>query len=268
MTTKNGVKSVQKLFFLLEEMAKNKEMKLKDLSEISGLPKSTVHRLLSSLREIGYVNQNNRTGEYSLGLKILKLTHGTLNNLNLRDVAYPYLKMMKDRTKETANLVVLAQNEALYIEKVPSESPIRFFSLIGKKAPLHATGVGKALLADMAWPDIMTIIKSEGLVKLTPNTITDVDSLMEELFKVRTQGYSIDNEECEVGAYCIAAPIRNYSGKAIASVSISAPIGRLNENKKTLILKTVLKYSSAISKEMGYFPDDHSLEVLSDQTSE
>lgn len=255
---KNEIKSTKKIFDILEELAKNNcRMKLKDISQALDFPSSTTHRLLSSLREVGYVNQDEVTGEYTLGLRILYLANSVLNGLDLRKIAYPYLEEMSQKTGETANLVVQDHDEALYIEKVESKALVRVFSLIGKRAPLHATGVGKVMLADMAWPDVVSIMKRKGMEKVTPHTISEIPVLMEELNKIRKQGYALDEEECELDAWCVAAPVRDYTGKVVGSISVSLPISRLTSQKKSEFIDLVKEYGDKLSRKLGYLIEEY-----------
>lgn len=245
------VNSVIKTFAILEELSKNKSIKLTELSRKLGYPSSTTHRFLTSLIDLGYVIQDGDSGEYSLGVKILSLGNSVLQNLDLRKIAYPFLEKLRDKTGETANLVVLDKDEALYIEKVESGASVRVFSLIGRRAPVHATGVGKVLLADLAWPDVISILTKKGMKKLTKNTITDSNEFMEELHKVRQRGYAIDDEECEEGVMCIAAPIKDHTGKTKACISVSGPKGRINE-KREKIFNVVVLNARELSISLGY----------------
>jgi len=250
---KSNIQSATKIFGVLEELANHGgRMRLKDLAEALGMPMSTAHRVVSSLEGLGYVNQDPNTGEYMLGVRLLFLASAVLHRLDLRKVAYPLLEKLRDETGETANLVVLDSDEALYIEKVESKALVRAFSLIGKRAPVHATGVGKVLLADLAWPDVVVILKRKGMPRLTPNTITDLGEFMEELNRVRAQGYALDMEECEDGAMCIAAPVRDDTGKAIAAISISGPKSRFTDAKLPELTASVKKYAEKLSRILGY----------------
>ncbi|HHY98032.1 MAG TPA: IclR family transcriptional regulator [Firmicutes bacterium] len=250
---RNLVRSVAKCFAVLESLANHEgSMKLSELSKALGLPPSTTHRLVSSLMEIGYVTQDRETGEYMLGVKILFLAGVVLKRLDLRKIAYPFLEKLRDETGETANLVVLDSDEVLYIEKVESRASIRAFSLIGRRAPVHATGVGKVILADMAWPEVVEILEKKGMPRLTSNTITDPKQFMKELNRVRLQGYALDREECEEGAICVAAPVRDHNGKTVAGMSISGPIGRLTEDRLPLLIQIVMKYAAGLSRALGY----------------
>jgi len=247
------VKSVDRVLHLLEIMAEEKgEMELKDLSKKTHINTTTLYRLLQTLQSRGFVAQNPYTGRYRLGLKLLELGHAVVEQIELRRIALPFLEELTEKTGETANLVVLDEGEAVYIEKVESPASLRMFHRIGKQAPAHATGVGKVLLAALPSEKVTEIIKSKDLCKLTENTITSPENLQKELEKIRKNGFAIDNEECEVGAKCIAAPIRDYTNQVVAAVSISGPSARLSEERLNELVKVVKEAAFKISQEIGY----------------
>lgn len=265
MARKKSVQSVKKVFTILEELAKsNGSLKISDIAKRLDYPLSTTHRFLTSMMDLGYIAQNPENGEYSLGVKLLTLSAPVLHNLNLRKICMPFLRKMQVETGETANLVILDSDEVLYIAKVESNAAVRVFSLIGKRAPVHATGVGKVFLADMAWSDVVEIIKKKGMKKYTENTITDLDTLMNELHEIRTNNFAFDNEECEPGAKCVAAPIKNHTGKTIASISISAPISRFAGEKMNKWLQLLKEYAEEISSILGFI--DFEKQKAGDQT--
>ena len=219
MANEGLVKSARKIFLIMEEIAKNGgSMKLKDISKNLGYPPSTTHRLLNTLLELGYVDQNPNSTDYKIGIKVLSLAASSFNGIDLGSISHHYLMNLRDRTGETANLAIIDDYESLYIQKAESRAMVRVFSLIGKRAPLHATGVGKVMLADKPNYEIEEIIKETGLPKVTKYTITDHDEFFNELETIRKRGYAYDNEECELGAFCVAAPIRDYTGRVIASI--------------------------------------------------
>ena len=253
MATDGTVKSVKKIFMILEELAKNGgKMKLKDLSKNLGFPPSTTHRLLNTLTELGYVDQDPQSSDYSLGVKILSLAASSLSGIDLGNVAFNYLGNLRDKTGETANLAIVDGFESLYIQKAESRATVRVFSLIGKRAPLHATGVGKIMLADKPWKDVEEILDTTGLAKITKYTITTKEEMKEELKKINERGYAYDNEECELGAFCVAAPIRDYTGNVIASMSVSMPTNRFSKVTRDKLIKEVLTESTKLSKKLGY----------------
>jgi IclR family KDG regulon transcriptional repressor len=249
----HSVQVLTRCFAILEAIAVNQgEVSLATLSKVLAIPHSTIHRILSSLIKLGYVEQNQQNGYYRLGLKILSLSNVILEKLDLRKMGLTFLRELMQATGETANLVVLDGDEVVYIEKAESQASVRVFSLIGRRAPVHTTGVGKILLSELAQPDIIDILKRKGMVRLTSYSITTIAAFLDELTLVRKQGYALDNEECEVGARCIAAPVRNHLGRIIASMSISGPLTRMSPKRVKELIPTVREYALKLSVVLGF----------------
>lgn len=247
------VKSVDRALHLLEIMAEEKrELELKELCKKIHINTTTLYRLLQTLQNRGFVIQNPYTGRYQLGLKLLELGHTVTDQIELRRIALPFLQKLMEKTGETTNLVVLDEGEAVYIEKAESPAPLRMFYRIGKQAPAHATGVGKVLLTALPSEKLTEIIKIKGLRKLTENTITSPENLQKELEKIRQNGFAVDNEECEVGAKCIAAPIRDYTNQVVAAVGISGPSARLLEERLNELAEVVKNTAYKISEKIGH----------------
>jgi len=247
------VKSVDRALHLLEIMAEEKrEVELKELCKKTHINTTTLYRLLQTLQNRGFVARDPYTGRYRLGLKLLELGHAVTDQIELRRIVLPFLQELMEKTGETANLVILDEGEAIYIEKVESPASLRMFHRIGKQAPAHATGVGKVLLAALPSEKVTEIMKTKGLCKLTENTITSPEDLQKELEKICKNGFAIDNEECEVGAKCIAAPIRDYTNQVVAAVSISGPSARLSEERLNELIKVVKEAAFKVSQKIGY----------------
>lgn len=221
------------------------------LSKKMGVSKSTIYRLLSSLLNKEYVRQNEETQKYHLGLRLMQLGQTVTNQIDIRQVAAPVMERLVQDTGETVHLVVQDGNEIVYIDKIESQATIRMFSNIGKRAPMHCTGVGKAILSNLSDEEIDNIIKENGLEKFTNNTITDPQKLKEHLKEILMLGYSIDDEEHEMGIKCAASPIFNFKGEVIAGISVAGPIMRINDNKIQHMAKEVLKASKEISESLG-----------------
>ena len=255
----NRNKSIQVLercFSVLEAIAENQgEASLAVLGRSLSIPHSTIHRILSSLMNLGYVEQNQQNGHYCLGLKLLSLSNVVLEKLDLRSVAKQYMNDLRQKTGETVNLVVLDGDEVVYIDKAESQATVRVFSLIGRRAPVNTTGAGKVLLAEMAQLDIINILRRKGMRRLTKNSITEMSIFLDVLEKVRKQGYAIDDEECEIGARCIAAPVRNHKGRIIAALSLSSPTSRLTNERIKELIPEIQKYALELSKALG-FPEE------------
>ncbi|MBI5968744.1 MAG: IclR family transcriptional regulator [Deltaproteobacteria bacterium] len=232
---------------------------IRELSVKINLPKGTIHRLLSSLSYFGYVRQDLKTRNYFLGFKLVELGNILLSQLDLRKEAEPFLRDLSERTKETVHMVFLDRNEIVYIDKVEtdhSSSGLRMASKVGLRNPAHSCAVGKVLLSHLSEVELNHLIKEKGLSKRTENTIVNSDQLREHLRSVRTQGYAIDDEENERGIRCVAAPIYNEAGKAMAAISISGPAFRIT--KKVIqerLKKEVVETAFQISQRLGFRAD-------------
>ena len=228
----NGVQSLNRTFDILEFFIDNKDaVRIKDLSQELGLHKSTVHRLLSALAYRGYIRQDQETGRYQLGLKVMELYNALVDNNELIKVARPVLERLASRCQEAVHLLVMDNDEAVYVDKVEFPNTIHLRSHIGKHISLHCTATGKIFLANLPGDTVKSIIKKKGLPRHTKNTITSEILLREELEKINRQGYSLDNIENEENVRCVAAPIRDSAGKVIAALSISGPTIRVKSRK-------------------------------------
>lgn len=221
------------------------------LSKKMGVSKSTIYRLLSSLLNKEYVRKNRETQKYHLGLRLMQLGQTVTNQIDIRQIASPVMERLVQDTGETVHLVVQNGNEIVYIDKIESQATIRMFSNIGKRAPMHCTGVGKAILSGLSDEKVENIIKENGLKKFTNNTITDPQVLKEHLNEIQMAGYSIDDEEHEMGIKCAASPIFNFKGEVVAGISVAGPIMRVDEHKIELMAKEVLKASKEVSESLG-----------------
>ena len=221
------------------------------VSEISSLLKinvSTVHRTLLTLREYGFIEQNERNKRYYLGLEILTLAGKVLDHTKLRQVALTHLLDLSKRTGLRVNLGVIHRGDLMYLGGVEKPSLPTIYSHFGKKAPVHASSLGKVIAAFMPKDKVEQVIKDKGLVKYTPKTITDFDLLMQEFELIRTRGYAIDNEEHVDNIFCMALPIRDFSKEVIASISLStSDFQELEPNKDSLAYTAEL-----ISHLMGF----------------
>lgn len=222
-----------------------------ELSHRLEVSKSTAHRLLMSLYNKGFVQQDLQTEKYYLGLKFIELGQVVTDNLDIRKVASPYLRQLTEKTGETAHLAIMDKNEIVYIDKLESSATIRMFSNIGKRAPIHCTGIGKAIFAFLQDQQIEQIIKDTGLRKYTEKTRTTREEMLIEIQEIRLRGYSIDDEEHEMGIKCSAAPIFNHKNEVVAGISVAGPIMRVTEEKLEMMAQEVLKVSTEISRLLG-----------------
>jgi DNA-binding IclR family transcriptional regulator len=213
---------------------------------------STAHRLLTTLIRQGYCRQNPETGRYALGSKLFQLGEACLGQIDLRMLARPFLERLCRETGETANLVVLDGQEALYLDKVESPQNLRIFSRIGHRAPLYCTGAGKVLLAYRHETEREALLGRGPLKPLTRRTTTSLLRLRRELAQVREQGFALDREECEEGAYCIAVPVRNAQGRIEAALSVSGPTVRLGSHNVAPLIPLVCRIGDELSAQLGF----------------
>ncbi|MDO7788185.1 IclR family transcriptional regulator [Desulforamulus aquiferis] len=254
MTKKtNIIQSVDRAISILEVLEKSIEpLGVTEISNRLDLHKSTTFGLLNTLESRGLVYQDPENGKYKLGLRLMELGEQVQQRMQLRQQARPFLKSLVEEYKETVHLVVKVENEYVYIDKVDGPQAIRMYSQIGKRALMHCSGVGKAILAYLPQREQEKIFEKIELKSFSPNTITDIDELRNHLVKIKNQGYSIDDEEIEVGLRCVAAPILDHHGKAIAAISIAGPSTRMTNERIDQLIQPVKKAALLISQTMGY----------------
>lgn len=229
------------------------EIGISDLARRLGLAKSTVHRLASTLLEEGVLEQNAGDEKYRLGLALFELGALVRRRMDFTAAARPFLRMLMEKTGETAHLAILDHGSVLYMITHESQQAIRVSSNVGTRAPAHSTAVGKALLAFQPEEWIDRVVAS-GLPPSTPNTITDAKALRRELAAVRARGYAVDDEESEVGLRSMAAPIRADSGNVVAAISVAGPAHRMA--RKTLLhwSRALVRAADAASQRLGWQP--------------
>ena len=253
----NLVQTIERASIILDILGQSPQgISIRELSGKIKLPKGTTHRLLSSLSYFGYVRQDSNTRNYFLGFKLVELGNLLLSQLDLRKEAEPFLRDLAERTKETVHLVVLDQNEIVYIDKVETDqnpSGLKMASRVGLRNPAHSCAVGKVFLADLSEKTLESFINEKGLSKRTDNTITDPAQLKEHLKLVKRQGYAIDDEENEKGIRCVAAPILNEVGKTVAAISISGPAFKITKKViQEYLKKEVIETALKISQRLGF----------------
>ena len=230
-----------------------------ELSKRVELPKGTTHRILSSLMYFDFVKQDPETRNYSLGFKLVELGSSLLEQINLRKEAEPFLHALSQRTKETAYLAILDGPEVVYVEKIEAEDDsigLRASSKVGQRNAANSCSLGKALLAHLPEQVVDALIPEMSFVQKTVNTITDPSQLKDNLGAIRSRGYAIDDEESELGIRCVAAPVRNEIGLAVAAVSVSGPAIRITREKVQDSLKDeVIATALEISKKLGFRPE-------------
>lgn len=248
------VQSIDRALSLLEILSSSKEgMGLLELGEAAGLSKGTVHRLLYTLMENGYVKQQEKTGKYQLTMKMFVLGAKPVEKLDVLRVARPFLEKLRDLSQEVVHLVLPDGHEILYVDKVETENTIRMYSNIGKRGTLYATSVGKAMLSYYPETEVQKLWSKMDVQKLTDYTITNLSDFLSELKEIRKNGFALDREENELGVQCMGAAILDYTNTPVAAFSISGPVQRMTEEKIDSLKEAVLETKRRISEELGYY---------------
>lgn len=246
------IKSLARAFLILETINAQGEIGVRSLSEILKLPRSTVHRFLSSLELLSYLRQNPRTGNYRLSLKLLEFGMNVVDELGMREIARPVLEDLVRKTEEAAHLGTLDNDEVIYIDKVDSFQLLRTVAKVGSRAPMHCSGVGKVLLAFMPEGEREELLSKEELPRFTDRTITSVAALRKHLAKVQEQCWAMDNEEWNPGLISVAAPLRDHQGSVHFAISIAGPKARMKGEKLERIKELVCQAAKETSLSLGY----------------
>lgn len=210
-------------------------MSLTGITARTGLPKTTVHRAIEKMLELGWLEHDG--DRYSIGSRLFEMASLTRLRMNLREVALPHLEHLYAATHETVHLAVLDGRQVLYVEKISGHSPVTELSRVGGRLPAHCTGVGKVLLA-FGRPELTAAVLDGQLVARTPATVTASDRLRAELDRVRAEGVAYDREECDPGVVCVAAPLLGPGDVCVGAVSITGPAPRLRLERLAPAVRT------------------------------
>lgn len=254
MADKNehSVQSVDRSLDVLEALASEQGgLGVTEISTKVNLHKSTVHRLLATLLDRGYVEKN-EDGDYHIGLKLIEVVSVYLNSLELQTEARPHIAQISTELGLTSHLGVLDGDQVVYIEKMDVYSVVKLYSQIGLRVHSYCSSLGKCLLSNYSREELDVIMKGCSFNKFTPNTISSLDELHEELKKVRVQGWGMDDREFDLNNRCIGAPIYDYRGEIIAAISASGPPNLLTEERIPNVAEYVMKQAKEISRSMGY----------------
>ncbi|WP_240420218.1 IclR family transcriptional regulator [Paenibacillus periandrae] len=230
------------------------ELKITEISNRMDLHKSTVHSLLKTLQLHGYIEQDEETGKYRLGMRLLEKGQLLLQRLDIRSLARKHLAAFTDHTGQTTHLVILDGKEGVYIDKVEGEKAAIRYSRIGRRVPLHSSAVGKALVAFRKQEEIELLLKDYSYVVQTSLTIRDKETFLTELSRIQSQGYAVDDQENEPGVRCAAAPIYDHNGQVAAAMSVSTLLSAVDDSQFLQLIELLLQETKTISKLMGYRP--------------
>ncbi len=248
------VQAVDRALDILEAFNYNEEeLGVTELSHKLNLHKNNVFRLLATLETRGYIEQDKKTGNYRLGIKIFEVANVFLHHLGLRRQARPILEELVGKCNETAYLAVTEGMDVVYVLMHETNHTVRVIPRLGHRLPAYCTASGKVQLAFESQDRLSQLLKDRPLRKLTPNTLTELDRLLGHLGEVARQGYAVDNEELEEGVCCVAAPVRDYSHKVVAGVGLSGPVSRFSPERMLNDLVPLVKEAGVkISQRLGY----------------
>ncbi|HSR10148.1 MAG TPA: IclR family transcriptional regulator [Thermodesulfobacteriota bacterium] len=227
-------------------------LKTGELARVLRLDRSTTYRLVLSLEKCGLVEKKEKTGEYSLGPGAFEIGSAYLRSVDLVQAAKPIMADLALKVQETIHLAVLSETEIFYLDKVDSPRSVGVISKIGQRGPVHCTALGKVLLSHLPEEERLKIIERIKFQPFTPRTITSPKRFMKELKEVHERGYALDHREIEEDVECVAAPIRDHTGRVIAGLSVSGPQKKIQTPLEKRVVTEVRKAASMISTRMGY----------------
>src|ERR1700731_320003 len=250
-TDSSPATAVERALNILENVAHRRDgLTNSEISRKLSIPKSSASYILRTLERRGYLRRDAETGRYKLGLKILSLGGDAQSNLDIADVSLPFMRSLVERVHLTSHLAVLDQGEAVYIEKVEAPGFFKVNTWVGRRMFLHATSVGKCLLAWLPKPEVESLMRQQGMKKRTPKTISSVAKLVAELERVREQGYAVDDEENSLGARCVGAPIFDAGGNVTAALGVSGTLTQVDEENLPKIVEALKETARRISRQL------------------
>ena len=247
------VQSVDRTFDILEFLANEQNgATLVQITEKLDLPKSTAHRLLGVLIQREFVRKNVDNNRYRLGPGFIALCSYYLNSLELKTESSPFMEELSVNTGNVVFLAIRQEDKMVYIDNKEQINSLRKYAIIGQTKPLYCTSLGKALLMGLSDDEIRFLMKNETFEKRGPNTISNIESLLQDIRECRRRGWSLDDQEAEPAINCVAAPVYDYRGQVIAAISTSWVLAQHPEMRPEIMAGQVMKCAANISFNMGY----------------
>ena len=232
------------------EMLAIQPMNIQELEVKTGWNRTSVTRLVQTLAAREYIEKSETSNRYRIGLKVVEIGSIRLNQMELKTEAIPFLRELSQKLNQVCHMGQLSHGEVVYIEKIEPIASIRMYSAIGKRVPMHTTALGKMLASDLADDEVLSILERKGMRRYTDHTIVDEKAYLEEIARVRSQGYATDNAENEADIYCIAAPVKDYRGSIIAAISTTNITNKRPPDAE--VIASVQSTGLNISRRMGY----------------
>jgi IclR family acetate operon transcriptional repressor len=245
----NGDTPTLRLFALLEVVAsKDQFFSLQGLVEETGIPKPTMHRMLQQLESAGLLERSGDSRQYGTGVRLRKLAENLLLNDTFHGARHGVLRALVNEIGESCNLTALSGSEVMYLDRVETPAPLRFYLHSGSRVPVHCSASGKLFLAGMTPAQRQRLLGHAPLEAFTPKTLTHPDALEEEIKQVKRQGFALDNEEFLPGLMCVAVLVPSTSGRSNLCVAVQAPIMRLTPDKALGLLPALQRAADALSR--------------------
>ncbi len=250
-TDQNTIKSLDRAMAVLEHLSTLPGATLSELAGDLDQSAATVYRILVTLEARGMVEFDKEMQVWHVGPRAFLIGARYLRRTSVVDRARPILRALMQETGETANLAVARDGHVMFVSQVECHNSIRAFFPPGTMSPMHASGIGKALLAEMSEAQFASHVKRADLERFTEHTISDPDALWREMERVRGQGFAIDDQERNIGMRCIAAPVFDWTGEAVAGLSVSGPVSRMIDEDSARMAEAVKKAAVTLSDALG-----------------
>ena len=245
------VRALDRGLQLLRLLSRERRITLSNVAMQAGMPPSTAHRLLTTLQNHRFADFDEDAQEWMIGVEAFRAGSGFLNRIDLVEASRDILQRLMSETGETANIAIIDDGDMVFVSQVETHNPIRAFFHMGARSPMHACGAGKALLAQLAQDDIEKLLQRKGLPEFTPKTLTKPNLLFTELETTRTRGWAYDDEERYAGMRCIAAPVFNAHGDAVAGISVSGPTARFTDQVVSAFSTAVCRAAADLTERIG-----------------
>jgi IclR family transcriptional regulator, KDG regulon repressor len=259
-STGNTIRAVDRaLDVLLCFSTQTPALTMTQISERTGIHKSTVHRLLATLEQRQFVRRESETGIYRPGARLIQVAHLALEGMNIHQITLPYMQILADEFRETVDLAVLDQNHVMFLDVIQSPQRVKLSSAPGMRLPAFATASGKAILAWLPQEDALQI-RSDNNLNYEINKMPTVEAYLEDLRQTRERGYALDEEDLEIGINAVGSPIMGKNGVPIASIAVAGPAFRLDHTLLVQIGKRLIEITNEIANRLlligeGYIID-------------
>lgn len=250
-TSQTLIQALDRGLVVLNELARAERVALTDLSHRLDMPVATLHRTLATLQLHGYAELEEHSQLWMVGVEAFRTGSAYLNRTDLMQVSRPVMRRLMEATGETANLAIPDGGEVVFVGQVETQNPIRAFFAQGTRTPMHASGIGKAILAALPVADRTAQLRRLSLTGFTDNTLTHPDTLIVDLEATAARGWSHDREERHTGMSCIGAVIRDNSGAVVGGVSVSGPSSRFADHRLALLSACVMQAAAEITTAIG-----------------